>query len=712
MPKRRIRKSIVREILAPRLEARHVDDLRSSGLLVDDILRSGCRTLTRKEATQALGFDPKCGGLSFRHIDVFGKVRTRVKPDRRPNSSGAKYLTPRGGRNSLFIPPTLRTQILQDPMEDIIVTEGEKKALKSVSAGFAAVSISGVWCWKTKETGASKPIPDLGGVNWEGRQVIIAFDSDAAINESVLAAEYELAMELQGRGANVRIVRIPEGRGEEKVGLDDFLASEGESAFVRLAKEARFPKAHKTTQTDRLFRLARRKCICIQDDLGVCYSRTEVGGHVETHRVGSRGFRAILAGILASAEDGVIASHVLKAVVDGLENHALVHGRILTAHNRIAQIRRGEVWYDLVDSDWRAVRIDAAGWNVVNNPTILFARYKHQVSQVEPIVGGSLTSVFNYIPVNDPDAQLLLLVYLVSCFLPDIPHPVLILHGSHGSGKSFAFCVLRQLVDPSDMQTLSFPSREELPQVLHHHWCPYFDNLPTLRDWQSDALCRAVTGEGFSKRMLYSDQDDVIFKFRRCIGLNGISVAATRPDLLDRSIIVRLERIDPSQRQTEDTLWSQFDRDRAKILGAIFDILSEAIRLYPTLNLHTTERMADFTQWGCAIAQAMGRKQSDFRKVYSANLRAQNEEVVSSHPVAATLRIFALKEGQWKGTASALYTELEPIAVKEKFDTKSREWPKGASALSRRIEEVRPNLIEVGISVTKTASREWEIQVI
>ena len=40
------------------------------------------------------------------------------------------------------------------------------------------------------------------------------------------------------------------------------------------------------------------------------------------------------------------------------------------------------------DSEWRAVRIDARGWQVIDQPPPLFRRYSHQAPQVMPEPGG------------------------------------------------------------------------------------------------------------------------------------------------------------------------------------------------------------------------------------------------------------------------------------------------------------------------------------
>ena len=169
----------------------------------------------------------------------------------------------------------------------------------------------------------------------------------------------------------------------------------------------------------------------------------------------------------------------------------------------------GTVWYDL--GDWRAVAITRDGWRVVDDPPILFRHYPHQVPQVEPVEGGSLREVLTLLNLRDDHSRLLLLVYLVAALLSGIPLPVLVVHGEQGSAKTFCFGVLRGLIDPSSLRTLSHPDNlRDFVQIAAHHRTVYLDNLTSLPDWLSDALCRLCTGDGFSKRELYTDDDDVV----------------------------------------------------------------------------------------------------------------------------------------------------------------------------------------------------------
>jgi hypothetical protein len=109
--------------------------------------------------------------------------------------------------------------------------------------------------------------------------------------------------------------------------------------------------------------------------------------------------------------------------------------------------------------------------------------------------------------------------------------------------------------------------------MLDHNYLPVFDNLSSLPGWASDMLCRAATGGAYSKRELYSDDEDVCYSFLRPYLLNGISCCATRPDLLDRSILIELTRIPDDRRRLEGDLFQEWDSVRPGIFGAVLDAL-------------------------------------------------------------------------------------------------------------------------------------------
>ena len=78
-----------------------------------------------------------------------GPPFVRVRPDR-PFADGGKYLVPKGSANRLYIPPGVTAAQLADPTLLLILTEGEKKALKGAEVGLLCVALGGVYNWLTK----------------------------------------------------------------------------------------------------------------------------------------------------------------------------------------------------------------------------------------------------------------------------------------------------------------------------------------------------------------------------------------------------------------------------------------------------------------------------------------------------------------------------------------------------------------------------------
>lgn len=210
-------------------------------------------------------------------------------------------------------------------------------------------------------------------------------------------------------------------------------------------------------------------------------------------------------------------------------------------------------------------------------------------------------------------------------------------------------------------------------------------------------LCMAATGGAFTKRTLYSDSDETILRFKRCVALNGINIVASRADLLDRSIVLELERIPKTERKTERAIWKDFEQDVPKFLGAIFNTISAAITIYDEVELEEVGRMADFTYWGYAIAQVLGIGGENFLRAYLSNQDTANEEALASHPVAAAVIAMMKDRNKWSGSVSTLLAELEATAEKYKINTRVKVWAKDANVLSKRLKEVKSNLEEIGI---------------
>lgn len=465
--------------------------------------------------------------------------------------------------------------------------------------------------------------------------------------------------------------------------------------------------ASKTKQAEQLVRIVEGNSTeLFMSETDEAFVQIPVGDHLETWPVARRQLRRWLSREFRRRE-GKPPSH--QAVSEALLNieGLCAEGPIHKLHNRMAW-HNGALYYDLADARWRAVKLTEEGWEIIDKPPILFRRYEHQQPQMEPAQGGDVADILSFLNLpDDEDLKLLVKVYLVSCFLPDIPRPILVVIGPQGSAKT-SFCrTLRAIIDPSATGILSFPrDQAELVQQLQHHAVAYFDNVSTMPAWLSDTLCRASTGEGFSKRRLYTDDEDVIYNYKRVVGVNAVSNPATRPDFLDRSIVLNLERMPDKRRRTERELDADFSRQRPAILAACFDALSHAIKKRPTISLPALPRMADFATWGACIAEGLGYSQEDFLNLYRGHISDLNTLAVEGQPfVQAVIELVDNSTSEWRGTASQLLQEATRAAEREGIDTKSRAWPGDSRWASTRLDEGKANLQEIGVDITRLKDR-------
>jgi hypothetical protein len=326
-------------------------------------------------------------------------------------------------------------------------------------------------------------------------------------------------------------------------------------------------------------------------------------------------------------------------------------------------------------------------------------RRVQQKAQVLPEREGELGLLRSYVNVASEEDWLLFMVFTVAAFIPGFPHPLLVLHGPQGAGKTTPMRVIKQLVDPSIIQGMPLPNDVKGFVILaDQHAFLFFDNLSGLSTKMSDTLARAITGDTLGERKLYTNNEVVVYSIQNPIAINGINQVVVKADLLDRSILIELKRITREARVPEDDFWEAFNHDKAGILGAIFDVLVKAMSIYPSVSSENLPRMADFSRWGCAIAEAAGYKQEDFLKAYAANIARQNDEAIDASPIAkAIIRLLDESDnGIWQGTPETLYDTLhnKPYTLNSRWNPL---WPKSAEYITRRLHEAQVNLQEIGI---------------
>ena len=124
------------------------------------------------------------------------------------NGNEAKYLSPLGSKNKLYIPEPVH-EILDDTSKTLFITEGEFKALKATQEGFSCIGLSGIWGFKSNKN----LLPEFKNIKLKQRIIIIVLDNDGSFNFSVLQGGTWLAIELAKLGAIPKVLTLPEIKG-------------------------------------------------------------------------------------------------------------------------------------------------------------------------------------------------------------------------------------------------------------------------------------------------------------------------------------------------------------------------------------------------------------------------------------------------------------------------------------------------------------------
>jgi hypothetical protein len=462
----------------------------------------------------------------------------------------------------------------------------------------------------------------------------------------------------------------------------------------------------KTKQSEIIIEIAKKMCKqFFHDQFNTAYAVVVLGDHTEVIALDNKRFKNYICGIYYETKNSVPNAESIKGAINVLKYEADFKGDMIPLQLRVASYDSDDsILYDLTNKDWDIVRITAEGWNIEKSP-IIFRRYSNQLPQVFPsrdYEQDVFDQFINLVNVKDDDNKLLLKCYIIALFVPGIQKAIQMLHGDQGAAKTTFQELEKMLVDPSSILTLAFPrDTNEFIQKLAHNYIAYFDNVSHIPDWISDILCRAVTGSGFSKRQLWTDDDDIVYNFIRCVGFNGINLAATKADLLDRGLIIQLSKISKKDRRLRSDILSEFYELRPKLLGYIFNILVKVLGTMSSVELDELTRMADFAKICETISRCMGNKDNAFIDAYNRNIQLQTEQVLESNIIAPIIVKFMEDKSKWTGSATELLGYMEPIAEQMRINTRSRGYPKSPNALSKKLNEIKATLGEIGISITK-----------
>lgn len=202
-------------------------DLRRSGLGLECLQPgTGIRVLNREQARAA---DPRCmwwrsapeglACLAFDYLDAAGRPTGMLRLRRLEGPPDLpRYLQRTGTRPAVWFSRAVEwPAVLADRNKTLAVVEGEKKAEVLCRAGIPALGLGGVW-----NTGSRRRrievLPELLGIEWPGRRVVICFDTDEkpTTRRHVARAATRLGDLLRSQGAVLFKAALPllDGEGD------------------------------------------------------------------------------------------------------------------------------------------------------------------------------------------------------------------------------------------------------------------------------------------------------------------------------------------------------------------------------------------------------------------------------------------------------------------------------------------------------------------
>lgn len=410
-----------------------------------------------------------------------------------------------------------------------------------------------------------------------------------------------------------------------------------------------------------------------------------------TMRLDSRGFKDWLSAEFYEQEQKAPRSQSLSEAIQTLGGIARHKGELHPVFLRVGQLG-ADYFIDVGDSEnSMAIRLSAGSWELVDKPPIRFIRTEAMQPLPLPKIGGKIESLWSV--CNIPaDKRVLIVAWLIECWRPDTPFPLLEKFGEQGSAKSTTQIALRRLIDPNACDLRSPPSKiDDLFVGAGVSWLTSYENVSHLSAPLQDGLCILATGGGFARRKLYSDSDEAVINVKRPIVLNGISVCVTAQDLVDRSISIELPTI--TERRESTGLWEAFDQQAGSILGGLLDVAAGALRRLPSVTIPADQRprLIEFARLGIAVGQVTG---NDFMKAFTASRSDSISRTIDASPVAAALVDWfdARDKRSISETAKNLFLDID------RFKPQGAEaWPRSPKGFSDAIRRAAPALRQIGI---------------
>ncbi|MCI8371906.1 MAG: hypothetical protein HFI75_05850 [Lachnospiraceae bacterium] len=386
----------------------------------------------------------------------------------------------------------------------------------------------------------------------------------------------------------------------------------------------------------------------------------------------------------------------MSKVIDYLEMECYKNTLDYELCHRVYNDNNQCIAYDLNKDDETAVWIENGECEIVQIEDTLFCRSNMFKNQIQPDFDVEPKKLLHFVKkhfnVESRDEVRMLALYLVSCFWGlNINHPILVLVGEKGSSKSTSLRKLERIIDPKTSDLCGIPKGADgLELRLSNSYFCTLDNLSSISRSMSDLLARAATGGSVTKRALYQNTEEIVLNIKTILAVNSVSMVVRESDLLDRSLLINLARVQPEEMKTEEEIWKEFEDDLPQILGCCFQTLALALNDKETMEETKLIRMADFHIVCIRIGKVLGLTKEKVSELLWKNQKKINQQTLDGDVIAQCMAELMNRRTGYKGSVSNLLAELKMIA--EENSVSPNYLPKAPNQLSKRLNKIKSNL--------------------
>jgi len=294
--------------------------------------------------------------------------------------------------------------------------------------------------------------------------------------------------------------------------------------------------------------------------------------------------------------------------------------------------------------------------------------------------------------------------------------PILVMKGGKGSGKSMSLRILLRLLFGLGADVVGVPDRaDSFIALTSNSHVVALDNMDDPAQDIRDKIASLSTGKIDQLRRLYTTNESVTVHYRCWLAVTSRSPdTLQRDDLVDRTIIVPVKRIEDADRTRESYFLTEVIKRRNQWWGDILLALNSVVREIRQNGIPQRSglRMEDWASLGTVMARAVGQE-----GIWETSL---NE--VKARQAAFLLDSNVVVEAIEAWLTSSSYT---PLYIQTRFlfeqskaalfgvDRPDVDWPRSVKSFGRELagiqRELQEHLMRSGITMRWRKQKGYEV---